>query len=63
MGSLALEQAEVGEGNPNLCLAIRNLLLKEIPGDVEESLDAIRRLVERLRGELTLHSLERRECR
>ena len=62
MGSLTLEQEELGEGNPNLCLAIRNLLLNEIPSDVEESLEALRRLVERLRGELTLHSLERREC-
>jgi len=59
VGSLALEQEGAGERYPNLCLAIRNLLLNEIPSDVEEGVKALKGLVEALRGELTLYTLER----
>lgn len=61
MGSLAVEEEIFQKANPNLCLAIRNLLLKEIPGDVEKGMEALRGLVERLRGELTLYGLKRKE--
>jgi hypothetical protein len=62
VGSIAIQQERVGGENPNLCLAIRNLLLKEIPEDVEVGMEVLRRLVERLRGELSLYALEREEC-
>jgi len=54
-------QAEVLAPHPNLCLAIRNLLLKEVSNDVEEESPVVRELAARLRLELSIFEMSKRD--
>ncbi len=54
-------QSEVPEPHPNLRLAIRNLMLKEVSNDVEEESPAVRKLATRLRQELSLFEMNKRD--
>lgn len=52
---------EVGKPLHNLCLAIRDLLLERVSADIERSSPAIAELAEKLRNDLTLYTMGKRE--
>lgn len=58
---LATDSTEITFPNPNLCLSIRDLILGEISSDVEVEAPAIRELAARLRDELSLLEMNKRE--
>jgi len=49
------------EPHPNLCLAIRNLVLGEISSDVEEASPTVMKLASRMRRELAFAGMSKRE--
>jgi len=55
-------QNELQAPHPNLCLDIRNLMLNEVSNDVEEDSPAVRELATRLRQELSLFEMDKRDA-
>jgi len=48
--------------SPDLCLAIRNLVLEEISLDVGADLDLVRKIAEKIRADAGIVGIRRREC-
>jgi len=53
--------SEVPAPHPNLCLAIRNLMLREVSREVVEETPAVRELAARIRRELSLFPMIKRD--
>ena len=55
-------QIESPSLHPNLCLAIRNLMLDEVSNDIERDSPRVRELAARLRRELSLFEMHKRDA-
>jgi len=60
-GSRVVEDSGEVPPHPNLLFAIRKLMLEEVTGDVEERMPEVKELAARMRRELTLSGMRRRE--